>query len=77
MAHLIYSNSVLFDLHPLPWPTKLRIWINPLKTIKWKKNSFTWTLQGEQTQAQSFTNSKSSKLLYNEFEIKENYVMII
>ena len=75
-AHLIYSGLAFYDLHPLSWPTKSRIWINPLKTIKWKENSFTWTLQGEQIQAQSITNPKSSKLLYNELEIKEKYVMI-
>ena len=38
-----------------------------------KENPFTWILQGEQTQAQSLTNPNSSKLLYNEFEIKKVY----
>ena len=75
------STLNLLWFNPL-WPTsttltnQVKDLINPLKNQVKEQIPFTWTLQGEQTQAQSLTNPKSSKLFYNEIERKEKYVMI-
>ena len=74
-AHLIYSGSAFFDLHPLLCQPSQEFKQSTKNQVKAKPLSLE-LLQGEQTQAQSLKNPKSSKLMYKEIERKEKYVMI-